>query len=1298
MEFRVLGPLQVIGRHGVPVDLPSASQRRLACLFLVRAGSVLSADYLGDALELSPGALRTTISRLRRVLGFATLVSVPPGYQLRADVLDAAEFERRLAIAAADPAGARRLLKEALALWRGEAYAEFAHEEWAVVETSRLAELHSGAVESLVELQIADNEFAAAIAHLEPLIAAHPFRDRPRGLLMTALADSGRRTDALRAFQDYRTFLIEEIGTEPSAELVALDRAIASPTTPASPAPRPAAASLVDPPRTSTTDSVVVLFTDMVDSTGLASRLAPDIADEVRRSHFAILRQAVADAGGTEVKSLGDGLMVVFASTSAAMSCAVAMQQGVERHNLDGDHPVSLRVGLSAGDVTKEEGDYFGAAVVEASRLCATSEGGQILAADVVRLMVGRRGQHEFAAYGPLQLKGLPDPVETLEILWREVEGPGTRPPEKPSNPSTDATPTNLPVRLSTFIGREPELAALAELQIGHRLVTITGSGGVGKTSLALQSAWDQLARFHDGVWWLELAPLAEGAQVAAAAAGVLGARVDEATSAEEAVTRRLADDNALMVLDNCEHLTGTAARLAAALLQNCPNVSILATSRCLLGVPGEKIWRVPPLSFPPVGSGGLESDSGEFDAIRLFVDRARRVRPHFVMSDDNQPVVAEICQRLDGIPLAIELAAARTKALTVGQIFDGLGHRLKLLTGGASTSPLRQQTLEASIAWSVDLLNEGDKALLFRLSVFSGSFDLDALEAVCHEGDHEPEVLQQIEMIDSLERLIDHSLVHPLEGDREGRFMQLETVRQFGAERLDTGGESTGIRHRHAAYFRELAETVAPRIETADELVAVARLDADIDNLRTALIWYREKEEADTLAQLACDLASYWSLTGAMTESLSWLTCALDLLSEQPSVIKSRLTAHRASVRGNIGDYSGSVRDCNGAIAMGEAVGDPWSVGRARWVLADLAAYVDLDMWRPLSERCVDALIQSGDRFALAYARLWQAVPYLMRGYQPQGIAALGDAASGVADIANPTLNASYVIWQGWAALQAGELRRADQLATEVMAGPGFRLATQRLFGELLLAAAARHRGVYEPILDEFPSRAASALRHGEILAAVMYRHWEAFCLLFSDPPAARHRAEETIALYGSAYGSVACALHLTAALAALAMGDGNAAWSHSDTAEAFTAPMRWPLNRTRQLLVRAMLLGGNNDVAAARATAVEQVVLAHEQGLAIELVYGLEALAVIADAADALVDTARLLGVTTKMRGTMEMAGEFLPLSLLVGKSVERAHETLGPVAFATALAAGAALTPAEAVAGLRTPPEARNRRRSV
>ena len=264
----------------------------------------------------------------------------------------------------------------------------------------RLAELRSAAVESLVGLQIDDGEFAAAIAPLEALIAAHPFRDRPRGLLMTALANSGRRTDTLRSFQDYRTYLIEETGTEPSPELVALDRAIASSTLPPQPVPRPAAASLGGPLGT-TTDNVVILFTDMVDSTGLASRLTPASADELRRSHFAILRQAVADAGGTEVKSLGDGLMVVFGSTTAAMSCAVAMQQGVERHNSGGDHSVGLRVGLSAGDVTKEEGDYFGAAVVEASRLCATSEGGQILAAEVVRLM-GRRSQHEIRRLRPV--------------------------------------------------------------------------------------------------------------------------------------------------------------------------------------------------------------------------------------------------------------------------------------------------------------------------------------------------------------------------------------------------------------------------------------------------------------------------------------------------------------------------------------------------------------------------------------------------------------------------------------------------------------------------------------------------------------------------------------------------------------------------------------------------------------------------------------------------------------------------------------------------------------------------------
>ncbi len=482
MEFRVLGPLQVVGRSGVPINLPSVSQRRLTCFLVARAGTAVSADALADHLELTPGALRTSISRLRRVVGFSTLVSRPPGYELRPDTVDASDFERHLAAAgSADAPAARRSLEEGLALWRGDAYAEFAHEEWAVAESRRLAELRTGAVEALAEILLDRREWSGAVATLEPLIAANPFRDRPRGLLMRALADSGRRTDALRAFQAYRKLLIEEVGTEPSGELIALDRAIARP-----PVPEVVSVSGESGARPST-ENVAVLFSDMTGSTALASRLAPGAADEVRRGHFSILRQAVAEVGGHEVKNPGDGLMVVFTTASAAMSCAVAMQQGVARANRGEGQHVGLRIGLSGGEVVTEENDYFGDPVVEAARLVGAGANGQILVADVVRAMAGRRSRHQCRGIGPLALKGLSDPLETFEVLWEPEAGP---PVEGVPLPARLGQRPTVPV-----VGREVELQAMAEAAKrvagggGREVMLISGEAGLGKTTLVAEAA-----------------------------------------------------------------------------------------------------------------------------------------------------------------------------------------------------------------------------------------------------------------------------------------------------------------------------------------------------------------------------------------------------------------------------------------------------------------------------------------------------------------------------------------------------------------------------------------------------------------------------------------------------------------------------------------------------------------------------------------------------------------------------------------------------------------------------------------
>jgi class 3 adenylate cyclase len=407
-------------------------------------------------------------------------VSVPPGYELRADVIDARNFEDRLARAAVadDGTRARRLLEEAISMWRGDAYAEFAHDSWALAESARLAELRAGAIEDLAVLLLESGKWSAAIARLEPLIATHPFRDRPRGLLMRALADCGRRVDALRAFQDYRRFLIDEVGTEPSAELDALDRAIARQGEPTASMPTATEQS---------TNDVTVLFTDFVDSTGWTSGLSPGLVDEFRRHHVSILRQAVAEAGGSEVKRTGDGFMVVFDTAAAALSCAVAMQQGVEHDNRAQRHAVGLRVGLSGGKITAEDSDHFRDPVVEATELCMASRGGQILAADSVRTLAGRRSPHRYYSLGHLDLNGIPDPVETVEVLWESVV-----------EPVVGKVP--LPVRLGRrptviIVGRETELETVAESAKrvtggeGREVLLVSGEAGLGKTTLVAEGA-----------------------------------------------------------------------------------------------------------------------------------------------------------------------------------------------------------------------------------------------------------------------------------------------------------------------------------------------------------------------------------------------------------------------------------------------------------------------------------------------------------------------------------------------------------------------------------------------------------------------------------------------------------------------------------------------------------------------------------------------------------------------------------------------------------------------------------------
>jgi len=682
MEFGILGPLEVRDDRGALVRVPGAKERALLADLLVHAGRVVSADRLVEDLwgGRPPGhpasTLQGRVSALRRALGPAgagLVVTRLPGYVLEVDPgrVDGVRFERLVAEAQAlaPPEGPRaaRLLEAALGLWRGAALVEFADQSWAQVEAARLEELRLAAQERLAEWRLAAGGHAGLVGELEGLVAAHPTRERLRGLLMVALYRSGRQAEALELYRATRALLAEELGIDPSPEL--------------------------------------------------------------RRLHQAILVQ---------------------------------------------------------------------------------------------------------------------DPT---------LEAPAG---------TAGARPHNLPERLTSFVGRDAELGEVARLVGQARLVTVTGPGGAGKTSLAVELARRSAGGQPDGVWLVELAALRDPELVAEAVAAAVGLDAEPAEAGDrplppvERLAGFVADKELLLVLDNCEHLVSACAGLVRRLLQAGPALRVLATSREVLGAPGEVVWPIPPLGVPAPAEGHAEPAAAGltpevlvgYDAVRLFVERAVAADPSFVLDGASGPTVAGLCRRLDGLPLAIELAAARVRALPPAELAIRLEDRFRLLAGGARTLDPRQQTLRATIDWSWALLAEGDRRLWRRLSVFSGGWAIPAAEAVC-AGDG----LEAAEVLEGLVRLVDRSLVVAVGGE-PARFWLLESLRAYGAERLADAGEAEAVAARHTAWCLGLAGTGGQGNDEA----WLERVRADYDNLRAALDRALAAPDPDTALRLAGALAWYWA------------------------------------------------------------------------------------------------------------------------------------------------------------------------------------------------------------------------------------------------------------------------------------------------------------------------------------------------------------------------------------------------------------------------------------------------------
>jgi predicted ATPase/class 3 adenylate cyclase len=626
------------------------------------------------------------------------------------------------------------------------------------------------------------------------------------------------------------------------------------------------------------TGVVTFVFSDIEGSTRLWESDSQGMGRSLAR-HDEIARTVVEQHGGVVFKHTGDGFGAAFASVSDGLAAAAQVAIALAEEPWTGPR-ITSRIGVHSGEAEPRDGDYFGPTVTRTARLMDAGNGGQIVVSESSRRLVGDRAPAgtAFIDAGEHRLKDLGEPIKISRLVGVGAE-------DERELRTLERAPHNLPIQLSRFIGREAQIKELADLLRQSRLTTLTGIGGVGKTRLALQVAAEVLETFDDGAWFVELAPLSEPGLLADTVADALSVPQDSTTSSERRLLKFLAKRQILLIMDNCEHLIDDVASFVDTVLRACPDVHVIATSREGLGVSGEILWRVPSLR--------VDDDAA---AVELFAERARLVQPNFTISDDNIKAVAEICVRLDGIPLAIELATARLKMLSVEQIAQHLNDRFRLLTGGSRTAVERQRTLRAMMDWSYDLLSDSEKMLLRWLSVFSGGFTYDAAEEVC-SGD----VIPSFEVLDLLGRLVEASLV-AFESDPRPRYRLLETVRQYAMDELVEAGETEAARLAHATFFRSASHAIEKALDGRDFARANLATE-DLDNFRSAMTWAIESHNGEIALEIACNLRTYFWSRVMYRESVRWITTALHLVDDTATEFVPTAAAYALIDAGNLQD-----------------------------------------------------------------------------------------------------------------------------------------------------------------------------------------------------------------------------------------------------------------------------------------------------------------------------------------------------------------------------------------------------------
>jgi len=696
---------------------------------------------------------------------------------------------------------------------------------------------------------------------------------------------------------------------------------------------------------------VTFLMTDIEGSTRLWAE-APEAMRAALARHDAIAADAITEHGGFLIKPRGEGdsTFSVFARATDAVVAACALQTALTAEPWPEGALLRVRIAVHTGEADLGVDDYYGTAVNRCARLRSIAHGGQVLVSEATAGLTRELLPEELSLrdLGYQRLRDLAEPERVAQLRHPSL------PSDFPALRTIDSIPNNLPYQVSTFVGREAEMTKIRELLRATRLLTLTGAGGVGKTRLALQAAAEMLYEYPDGVWLVELEALTDGGLVCQALATALDIREEAGRSLVDAVASYLRDKRALIVLDNCEHLVEECAELAEHVTRQCQAIRVLATSREALRAEGETAWRVPSLSVPH-RAPGIEPQPEQltqYAAVRLFVDRATKVSPGFAVTNRNAPSVAEICSRLEGVPLAIELAAARANVLSPEQIEQRLGERFRLLTGGRRTALPRQQTLEATVRWSYELLPEPEQRLFARLSVFAGGFVLEAAEAVCAGDGMEPWDIPEL-----LGELASKSLVIP----GRDRYWMLQTLRSYGAQRLSESGDAQATRQRHAEFYAGRAVEVSPLFWSPEAEASLAWCEMEHANFRAALAWTVE-HDVDLGLRLAGAFARVWEVGPHWKEGRDWFDKLLSSEGSTEPSLRANALFWTGGLARDQGDYGAARELLEEALELHRQLGD--SLGEARDLLSlgHVAAYQgDYEAARAVMEQSLAIYEQTG-------------------------------------------------------------------------------------------------------------------------------------------------------------------------------------------------------------------------------------------------------------------------------------------------------------------------------------------------